>query len=366
MIPNRQSPALLTGVRMLGRQVHDLLFPPRCVSCDAMGAWLCPPCAQSVEPVGDLICRRCGRAQATATDRCPFCSDSSTFKLTLVRSAAFHQSPLRQAIHAFKYESCTELSTPLARYLVAAYAKPCWALADVPVDLVVPVPLHEDRRSERGFNQSELLAADLCRIVGLPMDALALQRVRHTPTSSWPGRSLTTAECGRCIQGLSYARRQTSAAHRRCLYDGRHPLRLCRCSVRSRRRDGQCANARSPAPKPVTGSKSQLQDGTFVTKTKGQNVVDNRPIWVYDWSMLAQAPSFASQNDNNRTTRQTRLMAVGFAFGFAVEADGRTLPKLSRPSNVTLSLRSAMEADVTTYKPSFPKSCIAIQPTRTL
>ncbi len=181
MIPNRQSPALLTGVRMLGRQVHDLLFPPRCVSCDAMGAWLCPPCAQSVEPVGDLICRRCGRAQATATDRCPFCSDSSTFKLTLVRSAAFHQSPLRQAIHAFKYESCTELSTPLARYLVAAYAKPCWALADVPVDLVVPVPLHEDRRSERGFNQSELLAADLCRIVGLPMDALALQRVRHTP-----------------------------------------------------------------------------------------------------------------------------------------------------------------------------------------
>lgn len=127
MIPNRQSPVLLTGVRMLGRQVHDLLFPPRCVSCDAMGSWLCPPCAQSVEPVGDLICRRCGRAQATATDSCSFCSDSRAFKLSQVRAAAFHQAPLRQAIHTFKYESCTELSTPLARYMAAAYVKPCWA-----------------------------------------------------------------------------------------------------------------------------------------------------------------------------------------------------------------------------------------------
>jgi ComF family protein len=181
MITNRRSPNLLDFARTLGRQVHDLVFPPQCVACDAIGAWLCPSCAQSVEPVGDLICRRCGRAQTAATDSCPFCIDSRAFKLSQVRAAAFHQAPLRQAIHMFKYEGCTELSTALAGYLVAAYAKPCWIPPSATVDLVVPVPLHEERRAERGFNQSELLAADLCRSVGLQIDRQSLRRIRHTP-----------------------------------------------------------------------------------------------------------------------------------------------------------------------------------------
>jgi ComF family protein len=178
---NRQSPNLLTVARSLSRQLHNLLFPPQCVSCDAVGAWLCPRCAQSVEPIGELLCRRCGRGQAIETDSCPFCADRSTFPLTQVRAAAFHQAPLREAIHAFKYESCAELSAPLARYMVAAYAKSCWHRSFASVDLVAPVPLHEDRLRERGFNQSELLAAEFCRGVRLPMEAQAIRRVRHTP-----------------------------------------------------------------------------------------------------------------------------------------------------------------------------------------
>jgi ComF family protein len=48
-----------------------------------------------------------------------------------------------------------------------------------PIDCIVPVPLSGRRRRERGYNQSELLAAELARLTGLPLERRALGR-RHT------------------------------------------------------------------------------------------------------------------------------------------------------------------------------------------
>ena len=63
---------------------------------------------------------------------------------------------------------------------------PGWANSTLP--LIVPVPLHLSRRRERGFNQSELLAAGLVRALGkqrggaAPQVAKAcLRRTRATP-----------------------------------------------------------------------------------------------------------------------------------------------------------------------------------------
>jgi ComF family protein len=59
---------------------------------------------------------------------------------------------------------------------------------EIDLPLIVPVPLHPSRRRERGFNQSELLAAGLVRVLrrqnggAAPQVAKAcLQRHRATP-----------------------------------------------------------------------------------------------------------------------------------------------------------------------------------------
>lgn len=44
-----------------------------------------------------------------------------------------------------------------------------WQAREVSTDLVIPVPLHERRQRERGFNQSQLLATAFCRGNSLPM-----------------------------------------------------------------------------------------------------------------------------------------------------------------------------------------------------
>jgi ComF family protein len=46
--------------------------------------------------------------------------------------------------------------------------------------VLVPVPLHPDRRRERGYNQSELLALHLERRLGAAVAAHAVQRQRAT------------------------------------------------------------------------------------------------------------------------------------------------------------------------------------------
>jgi ComF family protein len=72
------------------------------------------------------------------------------------------------------------LAPLLARYLVAVFAQPPWSMLPQAVTAVVPVPLHEQRLAERGYNQSELLAEHFCRAVELPLQPSWLQRVRET------------------------------------------------------------------------------------------------------------------------------------------------------------------------------------------
>jgi len=157
----------------------DLLFPPRCAGCEAPGQPFCDRCAQLVAPVPAAICAVCGRPQAAAVALCSQCRRGRS-SLLIARAAALHAHPLREAIHALKYENRPELAEPLARYLAAVFQAPPWDVLPAPIDAVVPVPLHVQRREERGYNQSELLAASLCQATGLALQPAWLERIQAT------------------------------------------------------------------------------------------------------------------------------------------------------------------------------------------
>lgn len=154
--PARPTPASLPG------RVLDLLFPWRCAGCGRVGTLLCPACLAQVQPVPQPVCIRCGRPVATP-GRCDGCA-AGQFHVSAIRAAAVYAEPLSQAIHQFKYEGRPELHEPLGE-LLAGY----WRGRSVTVDVVAAVPLHAQRLAERGYNQSDLLAAVLCREVGLPL-----------------------------------------------------------------------------------------------------------------------------------------------------------------------------------------------------
>ncbi|MFN3651215.1 MAG: ComF family protein [Armatimonadota bacterium] len=135
----------------------DLLFPPRCLVCDALAEPFCAECRGEVQPVGpDALLP-------------PLLRD--------VRSAGYHAGPLRSAVLRLKFERKVALLDPLAELLAAELEShlPAWR-----ADALLPVPIHWLRRLERGFNQSELLAEEVARRTGLPLSR-ALRRVRKTP-----------------------------------------------------------------------------------------------------------------------------------------------------------------------------------------
>lgn len=57
-------------------------------------------------------------------------------------------------------------------------------------DAVIPVPLHPNRLRERGFNQAELLARPIASSFQAPLDAKALERIRHTEAQALLDRRL--------------------------------------------------------------------------------------------------------------------------------------------------------------------------------
>ena len=46
--------------------------------------------------------------------------------------------------------------------------------------VIVPVPLHPDRETERGFNQAAILARELAQLSALPIDEFSVVRRIHT------------------------------------------------------------------------------------------------------------------------------------------------------------------------------------------
>jgi ComF family protein len=148
---------VIEGLRELGGAALDLLYPPRCLTCDALAAPFCAACAARIERVsGD------GHAPAGVTE---------------IRSLGYHRGPLRKAVLRLKFQRKVALADALAPLLAAELRE---VLAEWEPHGLVAVPLHWSRRLERGFNQSELLAAAVGRLVDLPALPV-LVRTRRTP-----------------------------------------------------------------------------------------------------------------------------------------------------------------------------------------
>ena len=151
----------------------NLLYPPHCVACGKLGAWFCMGCVETTPAPEPPLCRHCGKPRVRA-GLCEDCRQSRSY-LAGMRSVALHLPPIRQAVHALKYEGLKVLAQPLGA-MMAEY----WQRAPLPANVIIPVPLHRARIRQRGYNQSLLLARVLGEQIGLELRADLLTRERDT------------------------------------------------------------------------------------------------------------------------------------------------------------------------------------------
>jgi ComF family protein len=184
-------PDLMDRISQVGQALLDLIYPPRCPGCGRMGAAFCDRCQGQVELIQPPVCCRCG-CQTPHDGLCARCQQIPS-NLDGILAAAVFAGPLRQAVHALKYENTLSLAAPMGKIMIGA-----WQRSGLPeMDLIVPVPLHTRRQAERGYNQSVLLARSLGRSVGVPVGEQILIRQRATR----PQVGLDQAERQRNVEG---------------------------------------------------------------------------------------------------------------------------------------------------------------------
>ena len=151
----------------------DLLLPPRCVACERNTGWLCPDCLKSIELIPRPVCPLCGQA-TSSSGRCLSCRNRP-LQIDGIRAVGYLEGALQTAIHRFKYSNVRPLATPLGE-LATEYLEH----NPLPVETIVPVPLHAARLCERGYNQAALLAKKVGSQTGLPVVDGRLLRVKST------------------------------------------------------------------------------------------------------------------------------------------------------------------------------------------
>ena len=89
-----------------------------------------------------------------------------------------YQGTLKQAILALKYKNCPAV----ARSLGMALAQRWMVQTKVSTAnlYAVPIPLHANRLSQRGYNQAALISEAFCQVSGIPMLTSGISRTQDT------------------------------------------------------------------------------------------------------------------------------------------------------------------------------------------
>jgi len=175
------SPVWRPVKQCLARAAKELnVFPcPLCHTGDGRGNnFFCDDCLAKLPVYRGKRCPGCGGELDGIMAVCSQCTEAPPRLWAGAVSLFEYRGEAKKLIHAFKFNNRPELARPLG-YLGAQLLKE----ADFPVDVIVPVPLHFLRRYQRSFNQSELIAGELGRHLGLPV-ADVLRRTRHTPSQA--------------------------------------------------------------------------------------------------------------------------------------------------------------------------------------
>jgi competence protein ComFC len=195
---------VLTGwLKQLRHEVTDFFFPCVCMGCGKVGGFVCENCSRKMSRILPPLCRRCGRPESSGA----YCAECWKHKSSLdaVRSVFIFEGIVRQAVHEFKYRNVQAVSGCMAGFMSRYFLE-----NGLIGDMLVPVPLHDRRLRQRGYNQSQLLAADLSQQVSVAVNTVLVKRVRNTGpqarSSSVYERRANMENAFECTSGAAYGR----------------------------------------------------------------------------------------------------------------------------------------------------------------
>ena len=159
----------------------SLLLPRRCVHCEepTTQSWLLK---KSDYPLSHYLCINCARIlEADEPPKPTEILQKSKRISNLELEGAFaafnfiDESPIQSVLHSLKYDGMMRLGRVLGAMSSEHVTTQC--------DYIIPVPLHRTRHAERGYNQAEVIAKGLAKLLRSEI-LRATKRTRPTPTQT--------------------------------------------------------------------------------------------------------------------------------------------------------------------------------------
>lgn len=155
-------------------KIADLFLPRRCVVCN-----------KRLHKGEEVVCSHC--LFANPMDGV-FDSDVDNLMVDCLKGSGevvranalfeFHpKSAMANLVYKMKYRGRAEVGVLLGRHAASVLAHSGYFDG---VDMIVPVPLTPKRHSQRGFNQSEMIAEGISDATGITVNSKSLRRVRFT------------------------------------------------------------------------------------------------------------------------------------------------------------------------------------------
>lgn len=162
------------------KKAQDIVFPRRCPVCDdivPVGEGLvCDGCRTKIRYISVPRCRKCSKQILNPDEM--LCEDCKRRKHAYdFGYALYDYQSMKNSIYRFKYRNRCEYADFYAQDI-------CKKLSDVikvmDADSIIPIPLHADKLNSRGYNQAQLIAEGISKIIKIPVYDSIVTRIRKT------------------------------------------------------------------------------------------------------------------------------------------------------------------------------------------
>ncbi|MEM6614119.1 MAG: ComF family protein [Cyanobacteria bacterium P01_C01_bin.72] len=163
------------------KQLLSVFLESRCQFCprtnaNVLGISLCEHCYQKLSS-----------HQLSTSDR------HKLYQTQSIYAWGRYDGQLKRAIARMKYQNQPEIGSLLGAELGKAWIA-SGLLKRSPKVAVVPIPMHQQKQQERGFNQAAIIAHEFCRVTGYYSNTRTLVRIKATEAMFNLGSTLARAK----------------------------------------------------------------------------------------------------------------------------------------------------------------------------
>lgn len=162
---------VLSVIGELYSMTTDMVFPMYCLSCGVSISnrcnCVCDTCFSKISPVLDGCPSCSGRI---VDGRCSVCSDRMWYIEKNI-CVAEYTGVMKEVVRHYKFQKRKRIHRKFTDKIVNAVE-----CNDVQFDFVTSVPMNRQKKWERGFNQSELLAKSVAKLCGKHFKAVLREK----------------------------------------------------------------------------------------------------------------------------------------------------------------------------------------------